>query len=671
MGLVLGLHIRQLASRTMAVAGLLGVAGALALTLWPLWQALAPLAGRVPPLDLLGRIPGAYVIALALGVAAIGGGIRLLASPRPGRTGDGALARARSDNHGHADWLPMKEARRLFPGPDPVYGGIVLGEAYRVDQDRALQRRAGFGRSGGGMIPFDPADRASWGQGGTAPLLIDPCRTGSTHGLVFAGSGGYKTTSVGVPTMLTWTGSAVVLDPSREIGPMVSQIRQGRMGHRVVTLDPSAGGTAAGGLPRSGFNVLDWIDIAAPLAEANIEAVATWLSGEPVRGTSAGGATEFFRDMGRTLIACLLADLLWDPAIPPQGKTLRQLRRVLVTPQAEMRQHLAHVHANSTSSLARDLAGTLMGLVDDTFSGVYVNASQVTCWLSTAAYADLVSGDAFETRELCEGRLTVFVQIPLKVLQDTPGLGRVVIGALLNAAYEADGAVQGRILFLLDEVARLGPMAALEAARDAGRKYGLTLLLLYQSTGQLIEQWGREGARAWNDSTAWRLYAAIQDPETARELSSVCGEYGVMATSEGDTQGTSGRWAEATSSSTGRSASRSEMRRSLIKPDELLQDTRADEAFVLVRGDRSPCAAAAPSTSADRRWSPTWPRRGSSQGLRLRPVRGPQHRPRRPGDRRDGRVRALIRVVGASVGASPDAGAINPRIALILAAIAL
>ena len=31
-----------------------------------------------------------------------------------------------------------------------------------------------------------------------------------------AGSGGLKTTSVGVPTLLTWTGSAVVLDPSRE-----------------------------------------------------------------------------------------------------------------------------------------------------------------------------------------------------------------------------------------------------------------------------------------------------------------------------------------------------------------------------------------------------------------------------------------------------------------------
>ena len=73
---------------------------------------------------------------------------------------------------------------------------------------------------------FDPADRRSWGQGGTAPLLVDPCRTGSTHALVFGGPGGFKTTSVGVPTMLTWRGAAVVFDPSREIGPMVTGFRR-------------------------------------------------------------------------------------------------------------------------------------------------------------------------------------------------------------------------------------------------------------------------------------------------------------------------------------------------------------------------------------------------------------------------------------------------------------
>ena len=454
------------------------------------------------------------------------------------------LTRASSDNHGHADWLSMKEAKKLFPGPDPEFGGIVVGEAYRVDQDRVASR------------PFDPSNERSWGQGGAAPLLIDPCRSGSTHALVIAGSGGFKTTSVGVPTMLTWTGAAVVLDPSREIGPMVHKARA-RMGHRVVTLDPNDAGAGA-------FNVLDWIDTGSPLAESNVEAVVGWIAGESGQRERAASGAHFFKDSGKALIACVLADILWDETLSPREKSLRRLRQVLITPEDGLREVLQRINATSSSAMARDLAGTLMGLVAETFSGVYANAARDTRWLSTPAYADLVSGDTFEAHEITGGKLTVFVQIPLKTLQATPALGRVIIGALLNAAYEADGAVKGRILFLLDEVSRLGYMGVLEQARDAGRKYGITLLLLYQSLGQLVEQWGREGKQAWYDSTSWRLFAAIQDPETARELSSMCGEHGVMATSLGDSVNASGRVGGAyASNSSGRSENRSEIRRAL------------------------------------------------------------------------------------------------------------
>ena len=65
----------------------------------------------------------------------------------------------------------------------------------------------------------------------------------------------------------------------------------------------------------------------------------------------------------------------------------------------------------------------------------------------------------------------------------------------------------------------------------------------------------------------------------------MCGEYGVVATSTGDNQGSQARSGIASSSS-GRSENRSELKRALIKPDELIQDTRGDEAFVLVRGSR-------------------------------------------------------------------------------------
>jgi len=563
----------RLLGRLMGIAGVAGMAAATVITVQPEIVRLVGLLNQGYQANtVLGNANASLVVAGLFGIIMVVAGIAALTRPFPvGTRNTPLLLRGRSDNFGHAAWLSMRDAQRLFPGPDPAYGGIVVGEAYRVDEDRSA-----------GKHGFKPEDRRTWGRGGTAPLLIDPCRAGPTHALVLAGSGGLKTTSVGVPTMLTWTGSAIVLDPSQEIGPMVAEYRRQVMSHNVVTLDPATAKTV-------GVNVLDWIDTASPLAESHVAAVVGWITGEVRPGTSGSG--EFFKGSGQDLIACLLADMLWNPTLPPERKTLRTLQRRLVTPEKEMKELFGTIHEQSASSMARDLAGTLKDVVAETFSGIYTNAQRDARWLSTAAYADLVSGGAegvlpaMRTGDLALGKTTAFLQIPLTVLQTTPAVGRVLVGALLNAAYQADGKVKGRVLFLLDEVARLGYMQVLEQARDAGRKYGITLLLLYQSLGQLVSQWGKEGKQAWYDSTSWRLFAAVQDPDTARELSSMCGEYGVVATSQGDNEGSQARSGIASSSS-GRSENRSEVKRALIKPDELTQDTRTDEAFVLVRGSK-------------------------------------------------------------------------------------
>ena len=566
MGAGVFLHRIRAGSRPMALAGIAGMAATALLTAWPEWVRLRPHFGTpgYSPLVLLNEasFPHKFAVVAGLLMAFIGFCVATRARPIGSQPGP-SLLRGSSDNFGHADWLTMPRALKLFPGPDPAYGGLVVGEAYRVDQDRAAKR---------GL--FDPADRRTWGMGGRAPLLVDPCRSAATHALVFAGAGGFKTTSAGIPTLLTWTGSAVVLDPSREMGPMMQGHREQAMGHQVVTLDPFQAGACA-------FNVLDWIDTSSPAAETHVDAVVGWISGE---SRTDAGSSKFFGGRGRALIRCLLADMLWDPDLPADQKTLRTLRRRLVTPEDEMRELLGRIHQHSHSPKARDLAGTIKGAVKETYSGIYQNADEDTAWLSTGAFADLVSGASFKTRDLTGGKLTVFVQIPLHVLQNTPALGRVVIGALLNAVYDADGALKGRVLFLLDEVARLGYMQVVETARDAGRKYGITMMLLYQSLGQLVGQWGREGKQAWYDSTAWRLFATVQDPDTARELSAMCGEYGVVSTSMGDTEGSQSRGAMGASSSSGRSENRSEVKRALIKPEELMQDTRADEAFVVMRG---------------------------------------------------------------------------------------
>jgi type IV secretion system protein VirD4 len=175
-----------------------------------------------------------------------------------------------------------------------------------------------------------------------------------------------------------------------------------------------------------------------------------------------------------------------------------------------LRKVVRAVHQNSPSRLAKDLAGPLCEFVKEIFSGVFANAHQDTGWWAAETYADLVSGSSFKTLDVLSGHTDIYLSLPLKVLQTTPAVARVIIGTLLNACYEAGGAMDGKPLFLLAEVYLFGYMGILATARDAGRKFGAVCQLLYQSVGQIDAQWGKEGRASWYESTSWRSYSAIK-----------------------------------------------------------------------------------------------------------------------------------------------------------------
>jgi type IV secretion system protein VirD4 len=136
---VLAAERAQLGSRTMAVAAIAGVALATVLTVQPEWTRLSPYIGHSPIADVIRALDPAMLFAFMLGFLSVALGVRILRGDRLGRGARPGMTRAASDNHGHADWLDMKAARVLFPSPDPAFGGIVVGEAYRVDQDRAAR----------------------------------------------------------------------------------------------------------------------------------------------------------------------------------------------------------------------------------------------------------------------------------------------------------------------------------------------------------------------------------------------------------------------------------------------------------------------------------------------------------------------------------------------------
>jgi type IV secretion system protein VirD4 len=481
-------------------------------------------------------IPTALTI--AIGVVAISWRWRRrrrIALPR-GR-GHRPIVQGTTDNFGHARILTAKESLQRYPGPT----GVVIGEL-------------------------------SSGKAGTAPLVIDPSTAGAGHGMLIAGTRAGKTTSA-VVSLLYWPSSAVVLDPSAEMGGMLEHALR-EDGKTVHLLNPETA---------KGFNALDWIDINRPLAAMDVRAVIAWVF--PPDEQKGVQTDAYFSPSGKALATCILAHLLWSTR-PAEEKTLATFRTLVVTPEAEMPDLLADIHASSNSPLARDIAGTLMKVTPRQFSGIYGQCVMGSDWLSNPELATLVSGNSFCSADIINGRTVVFAQVPLHTLEQTPGCSRVIIGALMQAVYNARGQINGRVLALLDEAWSLGPMAIQRSALVAGAKSGLQLVFLYQAIGQIQAVWGEAGVSTLYNNLEWRAYAACRDDKTAEEVSKAFGEISVVAYTDGESVGSQRAFMSIVpgSRSSGDMANRSEIRRRLVLPQEVL-DAPRDELFVVARGN--------------------------------------------------------------------------------------
>ncbi|MBB4440227.1 MULTISPECIES: Ti-type conjugative transfer system protein TraG [Rhizobium] len=493
------------------------------------------------PATMIGAGAALTSAGFALRVALVGNAAFARSEPR--------RIRGRRALHGEAEWMKSAEAEKLFPDT----GGIVIGERYRVDKDITAKQS------------FRADSVETWGAGGKSPLLCFDGSFGSSHGIVFAGSGGFKTTSVTIPTALKWGGTLVLLDPSNEVAPMVIEHRT-NAGRDVRILDPKT--------PDTGFNALDWIGLHGRTKEEDIAAVASWIMSDS--GGARGVRDDFFRASALQLLTALIADVCLSGRTEEDDQTLRQVRKNLSEPEPKLRARLQSIYDNSISDFVKENVAAFVNMTPETFSGVYANAVKETHWLSYPNYAALVSESTFSTKDISAGNTDVFINIDLKTLETHSGLARVIIGSFLNAIYNRDGALNGRALFLLDEVARLGYMRILETARDAGRKYGITLTMIYQSIGQMRETYGgRDAASKWFESASWISFAAINDPETADYISRRCG----MTTVEIDQVSRSVQ-------SKGSSHTRSKQlaARPLIQPHEVLR-MRADEQIVFTAGN--------------------------------------------------------------------------------------
>jgi type IV secretion system protein VirD4 len=581
-GSLIGLQgMRQDRFRLSAIAGAVFLAGTLLIAV-PDWvTAKSALLPNESPFLALQDIDRAVLVSF---LAGFGG---LLLTLRSAIIGDEKLRAAKDDVLGGARWMTMTEARELFPED----GYVVVGEAYRPD----LARR--------NMQQFVGGDKRTWGEGGSAQVLRYKLNFDSGHMLFFAGSGGFKTTSTVVPTGLTYPFGMVVLDPALEIGDMIGPQRRLLKGsdgkpRKVVTLDPTVTRE-----PVSGCDVLaGFRRLTVREQTLVVGSYAKMLDEKP---KSSSSSDQFFEQNCEKLVCGLLMYIVYADlssikvSVLTDYATMRHYAALVLMPEVELQKLCKDIVANEGRK-------TKPGYVDDASARLFIQAqvgafatmdakqwssiaatvSGAAGWLSKAPLLDMVCGDTFSLDEFPKGNIDVFIQISGDVIKENKGLVRVLIGSMIKAMMSVDETrpkPAGPTLFMLDEVDLLGFMSSLLEARDRGRKFGISLALLYQSVGQLKDHFGESQFGAWFDSAALVSYAVVKSEDGAKIISGNVGEVTVPVVNKSETKG----WRDAAfgkNSQRGRiNVSTNLQKRALIMPHEV-REMRADEQIIFCAG---------------------------------------------------------------------------------------
>ncbi|MCZ4088638.1 type IV secretory system conjugative DNA transfer family protein [Sinorhizobium psoraleae] len=285
-----------------------------------------------------------------------------------------------------------------------------------------------------------------------------------------------------------------------------------------------------------------------------------------------------FQNQAHNLLTGLLAHVMLSPEYAGR-RNLRSLRQIVSEPEPSVLAMLRDIQEHSQSAFIRETLGIFhQHDRTDLLRRLFDRIERHTVALLDS-YAALVCGNAFRSTDIVTAKKDVFLNIPGSILRSYPGIGRVIIGSLINAMIQADGGFKRRALFMLDEVDLLGYMRVLEEARDRGRKYGISMMLMYQSVGQLERHFGRDGAVSWIDGCAFASYAAIKALDTARNVSAQCGDMTVEVKGSSRNIG----W-DTKNSASRKSESVNFQRRPLIMPHEITQSMRKDEQIIIVQG---------------------------------------------------------------------------------------
>jgi type IV secretion system protein VirD4 len=384
------------------------------------------------------------------------------------------------------------------------------------------------------------------------------------HLLTCSPAGGGKGIAALIPNLLSYRGNCVVVDPKGELFRATARHRHRKFGHRIIRLDPF-GVCGPGGDSLNPFDFIDhraddFVDECRDLGDMLV--IRQHDEKDPHWNESACNNI--------TALSCFVCG-----AEPDRSK--RHLGTVRAIAASRNKYALAVEIMQQTEScqgVIAMLGGSLTWHEGEELASVQSTLARHTNFLDSPAVRRNTSSSSFDPMILRQGKADVFLILPHDRLSSLSRLQRLWIGTIMRRITSGVPTEKSPVLWLLDEMAHIGHMQAIEDAVTLYRGMGIRLWFIFQSLNQVKTCFG-EKASTVLDSIGTQQFFAINSYETAEEISKRIGDATIAIETENYSWGHSHNTGvtaqqESRNRSTNNTLNRSEIARRLLKPEEVL-----------------------------------------------------------------------------------------------------
>ena len=344
--------------------------------------------------------------------------------------------------------------------------------------------------------------------------------------LTLAPPGGGKTSCSSIPVLLSYSGPVFALDVKGELWATTARHRSEHFHHQVIALDPF-GVTQSPAfkqykpsylLTPYHCNLLDWL----PSSSLERDRMLTTLASSFL--IFEGAHARHFDENAKILIRGVVDYVLQQDILPKNLNSVYHFLNQSEHHADELWESMQHYGGHAATA-----AHQIQRVGREEKGSILSTAYRHLDWLGSELMQRMLTESNFNLKNFLTGAMDIFVILPEDQIKEQGRFMRMLLSVLMHLFVQAQPheLPTQKVLFLLEELAQLGPCPDVEQAIEVLRARGVVVWSVFQSLSQ-IKQFQKPDLFL---GSAIKQIFTLDDVDTLQWVQSLAGKRTITSTS--------------------------------------------------------------------------------------------------------------------------------------------